>query len=315
MKEHDTHEIEVRGDPTQKRSPHVIYVAGIPSTCSEEAISEYFQRFGSIDSVQTFEDRTRTQSGSRTQPKPPIRGFCILTTSSRDTFRSIVGFKSHLFFGRALACREYMVGEELRRRNKQLNDRRVILKQVPKDVSQDELRRTLESIGGEVEMFYVFHPDAEAAAPRRHLTCSVMFKQSRCIDELVSIGSFPGPSGKPIIVRKYLHNPSPRAQFSQRFFAATTSNSPAISKLARHEQAGPPISTSIEEDFEARGARAKRECGASQRSTPKCALSYFHTPAPTSSKYHSYRRLLQSDPTAALCRYTGVRLNLCLRQS
>lgn len=293
----------------------MIYVAGIPSSCSDEDISEYFRQFGEIDSVQTFEDKSRTLGASRNQQKRMIRGFCILTTSSRDTFRSIVSFKRHLFFGRALACREYMVGEELKRRNRQLNDRRVILKQVPKDVSQEELRRTLESIGGEVEMFYVFHPDAEAATPRRHLTCSVMFKHSRRIEELVSIGSFPGPSGKPIIVRKYLHNPSPRANTSHRNFTTGSSSSEASSKKVRKEFAGPPIATSIEEDFEGRGIRAKQERSASQRSAPKCALSYFHTPPPTSSKYHSYRSMLQSVSQAALHRYTGVRLNIGLRLS
>ena len=290
----------------------MIYVAGIPSSCSDEDIREYFRRFGEIDSVQTFEDKSRAPDASRSQPKRAIRGFCIVTTYSRDTFRSIVSFKRHQFFGRALACRQYMVGEELKRRNKQLNDRRVILKQVPKDVSQDELQKTLESIGGEVEMFYIFHPDDEAAAPRRHLTCSVMFKHSRRIDELVAIGSFPGPSGKPIIVRKYLHNPSPRAN---RIFAARSSSSEASGKKDRKEYVGPPIATSIEDDFEGRGIRAKQERSASQRSAPKCALSYFHSPLPTSSKYHSYRSMLQRDSRAALHRYTGVRLNIGLRQS
>lgn len=317
-----------RESDNQMISPYVIYVTGIPSKTTRHEIMNYFGQFGNISSVETFEDSIKTSKfGNKSQPY--LRGFCILKTSDLPTFERIINFSRHVFLGRSLACREYMTGEQLRQRNRSLNDRRVILKQVPKDITEGDLIRTLENIGGELEMFYIFHSDSEYSNHRRHYTCSAMFKHAEKMEDLTLIGSFPGPDGKPIVVRKYEHNPDPRVKPSatplkkpwsktlpyDTPYIENNQNRSQFIQSKRYSKL-----TSIDEKLQNQtfddGVNFERnKLEASKKGSTKCSLSYFHTPPPTSAKYHSFRSMLRSKSKESDSKNHEVRMNILLGQS
>lgn len=294
-----------------------IYVAGIPSQASRSEIKKYFSQFGSIERVVTFEDKGR-RSIFTGDDRMPIRGFCIVTPRSKHTFDRILEHSEHRFGDRILACRKYVNGLELQQQNKLLNDRRVILKQVPLSIEEKTLKKTLELIGGQIEMFFAFRPDTELKRQRKHLTCSAMFSDSRGAQELIDIGSIPGPNGRPISVRKYMHNS--RTTFdeykdpgSDHLKVKTTSSASAndwnwttLSHQSRKTDQTPYFEGQLQQ------AEKISIHSAEQGNPNTCRLANFHSQKPTAARYYNYRSLMDYYTKRPASDNGAIRINILI---
>lgn len=68
-----------------------------------------------------------------------------------------------MMFGRSILCAKYQEGSKLMRLNRLNNQRRVILKNVPADLKQDDLKTYLDSSIGKVEIIYEFKSECPTA--------------------------------------------------------------------------------------------------------------------------------------------------------
>lgn len=182
-----------------------IFVAGIASKGSVNHLFSYFETFGPVRGIELFPGKGIhfLAPGEEWHPRHPLKGYCILHMENSEDAAFIISKSPHYLGERVLSCKPYLRGEELRRLNQTLCHKRLILKQVPKGIDLEPLKRQLEALGGPIESFYVLVTDRDTALERRHSTCSVLFKSETARQILLNLGSIPGPYGKPIYFRAY----------------------------------------------------------------------------------------------------------------
>ena len=279
----------IKGEET-----YSIYIAGIVHYATSADIKRYFSSFGKIERISTFEDRSQNWASTEGE-RSAMRGFCIISTKSLKTFQSIMNAEEHWFMGRRLNCQEYVQGEDLQSHNKMLNDRRVVLKQVPLSIDEKKLKHTLESIAGEIEMFFTFRSSLETKKSKRNLTCSAMFKSTKDAQKLIELGGFPGPDGRPINIRKYEHQA--RTHFTEKEsqnlrINARKNNQVLDQDLWVRDLPKSDIKSKDKLTRQNRQRGTKADQSVDSNPTRTCRLANFHSQKPTSSSYYSYRSLM-----------------------
>ena len=283
-----------RGFQNEKK----LFVAGVSNKISKDQVREYFSQFGPVVRVEmgapNRSNRSRAVQG---------RGHCIVVLQSEAAAEKILHQPQHVLDGRVLTCKPYLIGGELKSHNEMLNSRRVILKQVPKDIDPSLLKSTLEKIAGQIETFYVLRSDSDSgnsSQDRRHLTCSVVFKTRQAADRILEIGYIPGPSGRPIYARRYLHlTTSVNKKDSVSFGRNLLKIERKISIPSKEMMSSQIHSNSILDRSRTQRKRDRSEHVSqdSLQSTMKCSgcpHSLFHSRKPTCRRYFNYRRLQEN---------------------
>lgn len=194
-----------------------VYVAGIPTRISREEILAYFNQFGCIDWIETFAH----PEGKSTH----IKGYCVLTTSSWQTYSSILSQPKHSMFGRSIVCTKYQEGSKLMRLNRLNNQRRVILRNVGSITKLDDLKAHLEKNIGKIEVIYEFkensinkplvsnqqspagfQPSHESDLMQGFKSFSVMFYNKLVAQELIQHGFVDGLNFRTYTVEKFKPN-------------------------------------------------------------------------------------------------------------
>lgn len=153
-----------------------IFVAGIPSSIPNSEILRYFSEFGGIEKL----DRSMGNSVSSEGDLTDSRGHCILLVRDKAAMERILSRAPHYVGGRKVMCKEYLEGSQLFRQNLDNNRRRVIIKKVPAQISEEEFRRYLTTSFGKIELMFCFRPEARKASKserRLYRSYSVMFKE------------------------------------------------------------------------------------------------------------------------------------------
>lgn len=158
----------------------IIYVAGIPKHCSRQILFNYFSQFGSITDISPLAEPWNNCSSARDGSHH--KGYCYISTACGETFSRILGYRSHILFGRGLYCTMYQEGSKLMRQNRINNQRKVILRGVPFEIDTDGLRVLLEETIGKVELMYQFKDstistDCVNQQPTKVRSFSVMFEE------------------------------------------------------------------------------------------------------------------------------------------
>lgn len=156
-----------------------LFVAGLPSRINVIAVQDYFNRFGDVK-ITTCSHSNR--SGLKiTNPLENLKnGCCIVETYDNITRDKILRCVTHLFYGRTLQVSQYRTGSDLIQHNLNLNKRRVIVKKVPKIISELILRSFLEDQIGAVQSIYKYKAQCPSSQKSRELrqhfnTFSVVF--------------------------------------------------------------------------------------------------------------------------------------------
>ena len=157
-----------------------IFVAGVPGDASKETLLDYFQTFGSIESIK----HQQMSAGRRAY---------IVKPSSLDTFNAIVDPRvSHTLSGRAILCCPYESGGSLKKLNMSTNERRVIIKRVPSQISTNDLVHWLESNVGAVWRIFPYCTEnikKRISKERKYKTFSVVFKEADSANKAIIIQS------------------------------------------------------------------------------------------------------------------------------
>lgn len=158
-----------------------VYVGGIPSTATAQELKEYFSIFGPIKSVRTFEDK----NGKPSDRTARIRGFCIVSVGSKQTYDAVLAFPSHSFHHRKLFCSVVKKGKELREANNTLNLRRALIKNVPLQLDERKLCQFLNRQVAPVETIYPYASDDELAYSKSSKTFSLLFKENKHLQKIL----------------------------------------------------------------------------------------------------------------------------------
>lgn len=205
--------------PVSPRTNYKIYVGGISSQMQAGKLKAYFGSFGWIESVLTFNKKTRRVAVAKDNKLPPpgtsglnyerIKGFCIVNAGDSATFERILNHSPHILNGRTIQCSEYITGSKLGQANVEKNSRRVIVKNVPPTITDDELKEILESYAGPIEIFFCFQTDNRKlilkGKQKKNKTFSVMFKDKRSIQTIEENPHLLLPDGSSIFLRKFSH--------------------------------------------------------------------------------------------------------------
>lgn len=181
-----------------------IFVAGIPSRYTSTEIKLYFASFGAISSVEMVprsSQRRRLNFRSNNDKK----GAWIISVETRDVFDRILNHYPHRFSDRNLICKPFLYGPELAQTNSLNNKRRVILKHVPTELSEESLRSMLIRDFGDIECLFSFRPDKQpTVSKRQYHSYSVMFMQEHSAVKAIQAGSLNYSKGSsPIKVEQF----------------------------------------------------------------------------------------------------------------
>ncbi len=211
----------VRQDPRNK-----VFVGSIPGYYREADIYELFAPFGNILAI----------SLSHKLDQPELnRGYCILAMNTALEAKRIIQTKQiHIGNGRYVICKPYLQGHQLQEEILRHDQRRVILKQLPSDLAEEEIKNFFDYWVGPVEIVFIYESDDRCPTTttnRRVRTASVTFFNPNDAQSL-----FPDPlieerlisiNGRPIKIQrfKYQHM-NPDSQTSSVESPATPSSSP-----------------------------------------------------------------------------------------
>lgn len=194
--------METRFCRTTSGASDKVFVGSIPGYFREEDVRAVFAPYGQITAVRINFKADNPQLN---------RGFCILTMREPLVAARLIHTKQiHIGNGRYVICKPYLQGQQLQEEIVRHDLRRVILKQLPADMGEEEIKTSLEAVAGPVEVVFVFESDERCpqnTQVRRVRTASVTFY---CPQQAQSL--FPRPElheryillqGKPIKIQKF----------------------------------------------------------------------------------------------------------------
>lgn len=138
-----------------------ISVTGFCRGTSVAALTKYFTSFGSIEKV--FIQNSKTSQ------------ICKIIAGDLDTFEKILSFAGHQLKGRDLLCSKFLYGKALYERLKIENKNRVIIKNIPHGVNEDDLVACLEREIGSMTRVYHFKSERKKQTFRKYSSFAVCF--------------------------------------------------------------------------------------------------------------------------------------------
>lgn len=125
-----------------------LFVGGLSSKCTAQALMSYFQVFGEIKSC---EPQTWKKNVKR------CRGFAIVICGNYQSYDLILKQKQHVFETRNIECKPMMSTEQdLKVHNKELISKKIFVGNIPLQATNNDLA-TLMSRFGEIDIAYIIH--------------------------------------------------------------------------------------------------------------------------------------------------------------
>lgn len=178
-----------------------IFIAGVPAFDDVDTVKFFFKSLGPVFRLELLDICKKPSRGK--QPKR----FFKLATTSKDFFFLLVNGGGPIYKGRALFCEPYKSGEDLASHSADINARRIVIKQVPFEISLAFLRELLEAEGGEIETLYEYKSVValETNYSLNFRSYSATFKSNLWAEEFARRGFLQLPSGEIAIVEKYYY--------------------------------------------------------------------------------------------------------------
>lgn len=182
-----------------------LFVSGMPQDCTEEEIMQFFGWFGKISSVRLLKTGI-----SR------CKSF-VVTPENKVVLYKILGTQNLVYRNRFLHVKPYESKRaNLRSQLLDANTRRVILKKVPSQISEDRVRVLLEKYAGTIETIFAYRPETSDQDHlhllRKFRTYSVLFTTTDAAERLLQLGH--------ISLDEQFNNPIKIEKFSYRVRAA-----------------------------------------------------------------------------------------------
>lgn len=224
-----------------------LFVSGVPQDCTEEEIKEYFSWFGNIDRVKLWKT-----GYSRS------RSF-LVTPENEEVYLKILTATSHLFRNRFLHCKPFEAQKmNLKNQLMDVNLRRVLLKRVPSQIPEWNIRALIENFAGKIETMFAYRPETSdqdySHTLRKHRTYSVLFTTKAAAERLLQLGymTLDDQSSPRIKIEKYCFRGrrgqmpiekrlSPPSVKNQSENLTTRDQIPSINRLSRSPAHGKAV--------------------------------------------------------------------------
>lgn len=180
-----------------------LFVGSVPAIASEKTIRDYFSTFGFVNRVVMFHDQSRNKRDLHL-------GYCHLVLPDEATAAKILDQPVHEFLGRYIKVRRHMKGGHLKMENEVNNFKRVILKKVPSQLNEGDIRDAFNQFG-EVDIAYFFRPRLSKAQDQNRKTASVMFFSVEHAERALAASPI-YIQGHLVKVEAYEHRPSTNKQ-------------------------------------------------------------------------------------------------------
>lgn len=140
--------------PSIQTPVYEIYVAGIPQNTKVSTLKTVFKRFGPLASIEILKAKETKYLKSSAKNASQ---FCKLRLASLEAYEAILEAQHVLPSGRQIFCEPFRKGDDLRRRTFNTNKRRIIVKRVPVEVSNELVKTQIEALAkGTLQTFYEF---------------------------------------------------------------------------------------------------------------------------------------------------------------
>ena len=126
---------QLAGPFEAEETVYTIFIGCLHGKTTEEIVEKYFAHTGPIYDVVL---KKKGQAGSA--------GFGTFKVRSYNQFIQITG-QEHFLLGRKIICRQYFQGKEKEEFLKDLNQRRIYLRNIPLDISDLDLRSIFSRLG------------------------------------------------------------------------------------------------------------------------------------------------------------------------
>lgn len=164
-----------------------VFVGSIPANATKPSLTNYFSRFGEIIRVE-MQIKTTEHSTERLNP-----GWCHLIVADKATADLICEIPLHIFEGRQITCKPFVKGGSLKRSNLENNKRRVIVKNVPWNSTEEDVRR-IARVYGDIEAAFFFQKGGSSNDSLRNFayknykqprTASIQFREIEAADRFL----------------------------------------------------------------------------------------------------------------------------------
>lgn len=115
-----------------------VFVGGIPADASEKILFDYFSTFGAVENLKVISKKQAILSDT---------AFCFLSFEDASSARDVLAKESHVLFSRLITCRPFMQGNSLQSKAADENRRKVFVKYIPKDMTEDEFKNFFSNFG------------------------------------------------------------------------------------------------------------------------------------------------------------------------
>lgn len=176
-----------------------LFVSGMPQDCSEQEMLEFFSLFGKIDNVKPWKTGySRSKS-------------FLVTPGDDEVYLKILGAQNLVYRKRLLHCKPFCSKKSnLKNQILDANIRRVLLKKVPSQISEEEIKTLIEGLAGEIEMMFAYRPETSDQEHfhlfRKFRTYSVLFRSPIAAEKLLRLGkiTLDKQTLQPIKIEKFI---------------------------------------------------------------------------------------------------------------
>lgn len=135
-------------DSEESSKKFEIFVGGLPSDTTREALLKYFRSFGDIASC----DPRFWTKGSK---KNKCRGYGIIICENEATFNNILSKNPHKFEDRRIECKKRLKKQKLAKYSKDLLKRKIFVSCLPSYINSARLQDFFEEKVGPIEIAYI----------------------------------------------------------------------------------------------------------------------------------------------------------------
>ena len=156
-----------------------VFVGGVPGYFSEADIKRVFGHLVKIRNIKL----PIKEDGSNLN-----KGYCILSLKCQgDVAQLLKVGQIYVGNGRYVYCKQFLQGQVLQGEMIRNDMRRIVLKHVTTELTQDKIHEFFEQFFGPVELVFVYQPDeAEDRSTQRRRTCtaSVTFEDQESVQKI-----------------------------------------------------------------------------------------------------------------------------------
>ena len=153
-----------------------IFVACLPGTTNPQEVTEYFKKFSYF---------VKVKLKYKNRAKKICAGYCIVTVTS-DAVDKILSYPKHFFKGRYLDCKRFSKGKQLSKEKSKLEKKKVFIRNIPRNMSDQDLKNIFSKEFGEVERAYIIR-SSKKIGKKQNLYGFVFFKDKKSAQNAIKM--------------------------------------------------------------------------------------------------------------------------------